>query len=143
MAWNESTNWRVPFIPVHHHRLWLLCVRINAKIYVEVTRFVIWQGIESSWTLYDIHFDVSDTKRFCLEFYWFSTQNVTTCKFKMTSLRDLCDHHIIFVSLQIFAHSKLYKFCYQLLLSKNIFIYKWKLVYLWKPLLARVLDTNL
>ena len=28
----------------------------------------------------------------------------------MTSLRDLCDHYIIFVSLQIFAHSKLYKF---------------------------------
>ena len=115
-------------IPMHRHRLWLLCVRTNAKIYVEVTRFVIWQGIESSWTLYTIHFDVSDTKKiFCLEFYWFSIQNVIACKFKMTSLRDLCDHHMPFVSLQILAHSKLYKYEYKSY-ARNIFIYKWLLI---------------
>ena len=35
-------------IPMHRHRLLLLRVRINAKLSVEVTRIVIWQGIESS-----------------------------------------------------------------------------------------------
>ena len=45
---NQPTYESTGLIPMHRHRLWLLCVRINAKIYVEVTRFVIWQGIESS-----------------------------------------------------------------------------------------------